>query len=220
MADLDLRSQRRAILADELLAALKRSIPGSRSQLRGSLASGAADEYSDIDICWVVPEASFAEAVASAGAALGRVAAVTSVRADPALARSARRRLLFARLRDVPLFWRVDIDVRAASVAADDHYDVGNPDAHSDSGWSAPASAIENAVAAIKAAARGQAGTSTDLVVRGWQRIGLGPGPAADVADVIISLADACAVLEPGLTNMAAEVREVAEHVLRSDGPA
>ena len=45
------------------------------------------------------------------------------------------------------MFWRVDIDIRAQSVSADDHYDVGNPDARSDSGWLAPASSIETSLA-------------------------------------------------------------------------
>jgi hypothetical protein len=40
------------------------------------------------------------------------VTAVLSLRTDPELARSARRRLVFARLAGMPLFWRVDIDTR------------------------------------------------------------------------------------------------------------
>ena len=55
-ADLDLRPQRRHLLTGKLLAALQGWVPGSRAQLRGSLGAGTADEYSDIDICWVVPD--------------------------------------------------------------------------------------------------------------------------------------------------------------------
>jgi hypothetical protein len=217
VADLDLRPERRQTLASKVLAALRDWIPGSRTQLRGSLGSGTADDYSDIDICWVVPDASFAEAVDTAAAALSQVTAVQSFRTDPELARSARRRLVFARLCNVPLFWRVDIDIRADSVAAGDHNDSGNPDARSDTGWSAPASAIENAIAAIKAAARGQADTAEDLLRRGGERIGHDLGPTADLADAITGLADACATQEAGLANMAAEVSQLIDHLLRSD---
>ena len=220
VADLDLRPERRHKLASKLLAALQDWIPGSRTLLRGSLGSGTADDYSEIDICWIVPDAGFAEAVDTAGAALSQVAAVLSFRTDPGLARSARRRLVFARLYGVPLFWRVDIDIRAGSVAADDHYDLGHPDAFSDTGWSAPASAIENAIAAIKAAARGQADTADALLRRGCERIGPDLGPTSDLADAITNLADACATQEPGLPGMAAEVRQVADHLLRPDRPA
>ncbi len=220
VADFDLRPERRQELVGKLLAALQAWVPGSRAQLRGSLGSGTTDDYSDMDICWVVPDAEFTEAVDTSGAALSQARAVLSLRADPELARSARRRLVFARLSGLPLFWRVDIDIRSDSVAADDHYDVGNPDARSDTGWSAPASAIENAIAAIKAAARGQTDIADGLVRRGYERIGHHPGSTADLADAITSLSQACVAQEPGLATMADEVSQVADHLLRSDHQA
>ncbi|HTS96434.1 MAG TPA: hypothetical protein VMI33_07420 [Streptosporangiaceae bacterium] len=218
-ADLDLRPERRDMLTSKLLAALQGWIPGSRARLRGSLGAGTADDYSDVDICWVVPDQDFTEAIDTLGAALSRCTAVLALRADPEFARSARRRLVFARLHGMPLFWRVDIDIRADSIAADDLYDIGNPDAHSDTGWSAPASAIENAIAAIKAAARGQADTADSLLRRGCERIERDHGSTADLADAITGLADACATQEPRLAGMAAEVRQVADHLLRSARP-
>jgi hypothetical protein len=78
----------------------------------------------------------------------------------------------------MPLFWRVDIDIRADSVATDDLYDAGNPDARSDTGWSAPASAIENAVAAIKAAVRGRAASERAVSSPGSSR------PSAQAATI------------------------------------
>lgn len=218
VADLDLRPERRRAFASKLLGNLEDWVPGSAAEFHGPMGSGNADDYSDIDIRWAVPDDSFTEAVDTAGAALSRATAVLSLRTDPDLARSARRRLVFARLHGLPLFWRVDIDIRASSVAADDLYDVGNPDARSDTGGSGPASAIENAIAAIKAAACGQADTADGLLRRGFERIGHDPGPA-DLADAITSLADACAAQEPGLTNMAAEVSQVADRLLRSAHP-
>ncbi len=184
------------------------AIPGSDARLRGSLASGRADRYSDIDICWVVPDDRFAVAKGLAGDAARRVRPVTSVRIDPGLARSDRRRLVFLRLAGLPLFWRVDLDILAYSVAADDAYDAGNDAARSEAGWSRPASAIENAVAALKAAVRGQAGTADGLLQRGYERIGAGPGTATSLAASIPRLAAYCALLEPGLAGLASEVRD------------
>jgi hypothetical protein len=218
-ADLDRRPERRDKLTGKLLAALQGWIPGSRAQLRGSLGAGTADEYSDIDIGWVVPDRDFTEAVDTLGAALSQCSAVLSLRTDPAFARSTGRRLVFARLHGLPLFWRVDIDIRAAAAAADDQYDAGNRDARGEAGWSAPASAIENAIAAIKAAARGQADTAENLLRGGCERIGHDPGPSAHLADEITNLADACATREPRLARTAAEIRQVTDHLFRSASP-
>jgi predicted nucleotidyltransferase len=219
VADLDLRPERRHTFASKLLGNLEDWVPGSVAELRGSLGSGTADDYSDIDICWVVPDDSFTEAVDTLGAALSRATAVLSLRTDPEFARSARRRLVFARLYGMPLFWRVDIDIRARLVAADALYDADNPEARSDTEWSRPASAIENAIAAIKAAVRGQTDAADSLIRRGFQRIGRNPEHTDDLADAITSLAAACATQESSLTNMAAEVHQVADRLLRPARP-
>lgn len=216
VADFDLRPERRHLLASTLLRVLRDWVPGSVAKIRGAMGSGTADDYSDIDIGWVVPDDSFTEAVDTVGAALSRASAVWSLRTDPEFARSARRRLVFARLYGMPLFWRVDIDIRASSAAADDLCDAGNPDARSEAGWSGPASAIENAIAAIKAAARGQADAADGFLRRGFEQIGHDPGPTDDLADAITSLANACATQESSLTNMAAEVSQVVDRLLRS----
>lgn len=177
------------------------------------------DDYSDIDICWKVPDVAVTEAADSAAAALSQVRAVSSLRIDPDLARSAARRRVFARLSDVPFCSRVDVDIRAESVASGDHYDAGNPGARSDAGWSAPASAMEKAGAVLKAAARGRTATVDDLLRRGCQRIGHRRGSAQDLAEAITSLADACDAREPAPACMSAEVRQIADRVLRPDCP-
>ena len=218
-ADLDLSLERRGKLTAKLLAALQEWIPGSRTQLRGSPEPGTADDYSNIGICWVVPDQDFTEAVDTLGAALSLCTAVLVLCTDPGFARSARRRVISARLHGLPLFWRVDIDIRADSAATDDRCDAGSPDTRSDTGWSAPAGAMENAIAAIKAAARGQADTADVLLRRGCDRIGHTPSSAADLPDAIADLADACAAQEPRIARMAAEVRQLADHFLRSPLP-
>jgi len=214
--DVDLRPERRERLAAELRAALTAAIPDSQAELRGSLGSGTADPYSDIDLAWMVPDDMFAVAVGSAAPVIQSVGAVSSLRSDPDLATSDRRRLIFFRLAGVPLFWRVDLDIRAASVATDNSYDDANPAARSEAGWSRPASAIENAVAAIKASVRGQPSTADSLLLRGYQRIGLDAVPAADLPSSIIRLADSCAAIEPGLTALASQVRQAVRTFARA----
>ena len=177
MADLDLRPERRDQLAAGLRAGLEALVAGSSTTLRGSLAARTADPYSDIDLCWVVGDETFTAAVSAAAGLAARLPSVHAVRIDPGLARSDRRRLVFVRLAGAPLFWRVDLDIRARSVAADDSYDDGNPAARDATGWSPPASAIENAIAAIKSGVRGRTDAASGLLSRGYQRIGLVPPP-------------------------------------------
>jgi hypothetical protein len=214
VADLDLRPERRDQLAAGLRAELEAFVPGSVTALRGSLAAGAADPYSDIDLCWVAGDETFGAAVSAAEGLAVRLASVRVVRIDPGLARSDRRRLVFVRLAGVPLFWRVDLDIRARSVAADDSYDEGNPAARDMTGWSRPASAIENAIAAVKSGIRGRADVASGLLSRGYERIELVPEPGAGLTELITGLAESCARLEPGLAGLASEVREAAETLL------
>ena len=49
------------------------------------------------------------------------------LRIDPDLAQSDRRRIICLRLVGTPLFWRVDLDIRATSGAVDDDYGAANP---------------------------------------------------------------------------------------------
>jgi predicted nucleotidyltransferase len=214
MADLDLRPERRDELAAGLRAELEALIPGSATALRGSLASRTADPYSDIDLCWVVEDEAFTAAVSAAAELAATSPAVQAVRLDPSLARSDRRRLVFIRLAGVPLFWRVDLDIRARSVAGRGDYDDGNRDARDAAGWSPAGSAIENAVAAVKSSARGQADVTSGLLSRGYERIGLVPPTRAGSAELIVELAQSCARLEPRLAGLAGEIREVAEILL------
>jgi len=214
MADLDLRADRRDHLAAWLCAEVEALIPGSAASLRGSLAARTADPYSDIDLCWVVDDERFSAAVSAAARLASRLPAVWAVRMDPGLARSDRRRLVFLRLTGVPLFWRADLDIRARSVAADDSYDDASPAARDTTGWSPAASAIENAVAAIKSGVRGQPEVTSGLLSRGYQRIGLSQPADIALAEQIARLAQACAGLEPGLTSMATEIQEVADTLL------
>lgn len=215
MIDLDLRCERREAAVDAIRATLSSECARSAVSLRGSLASGTADAYSDIDLCWVVPDDEFERRLASIDPVLTRVDQVLSLRVDPDFARSSRRRLVFARLAGLPLFWRVDLDVRGASVGHDDGYDADNPAVRSEEGWSRPASALENAIAAIKALVRGQAGVCDGLLRRGYERIGAVLDSAAEPGTAIVGLAETCAEQEQGLRDLAMQVREAADVLIR-----
>ncbi|WP_406503052.1 hypothetical protein [Streptomyces sp. NBC_00212] len=163
----------RAALAAEVCLALRRCCPGSSAELISSLASGTADAFSDIDVTWVVPDAQFPDCLARVMEALGEIQPAGGIRSDPDFHRSDRRRLLLVRFAGVPLFWRLDPGVRTASVADDLHYDAGNPAARAGEGeWSRPASALANAVGAVKAAARQQDDEARGLLDRRFARIG------------------------------------------------
>jgi 8-oxo-dGTP pyrophosphatase MutT (NUDIX family) len=198
-----------ARLAAAVMAALEAAVAGSRAALRGSLAEGRGDAWSDLDVLWVVPDGAFAAAVESVGDVLASVRAVESLRADPDLQRSARRRLLFARFAHTPLFRRLDLDLRAASVAEDDAFDLANPAARGDD-WSRGESALANAVAAVKMERRGRPAEAARLLDRAFGRVGIASA-AGDMATRVRALAAAVAEVEPSLTALAARVATLAD---------
>ena len=191
----------RTELAGDLQAALERACPGSSADLRGSLATGTADEYSDIDLLWAVPDVEFARCAGSVAGILGTVAPVASLRSDPDFGRSSRRRLLFVRFAGLPLFWRLDLDIRAQSQVRNE-----DPDPAGQGGeWSLPESAAMNAIAAVKAIRRNKPETADDLLTRGYERIAaVDPGGA--VADRIRALAAVAAELQPDLEDLVVEI--------------
>ncbi|MFF3030938.1 hypothetical protein ACFVS7_07995 [Streptomyces rubiginosohelvolus] len=213
------RETDRAALAAEVCIALKRCCPGSGAELTGSLASGTADAFSDIDIAWVVPDAHFPDCLARTVEVLGRVQPVDSVRSNPDFHRSDRRRLLFVRFAGVSLFWRLDLDVRTLSVADDLHYDAGNPAARAREGeWSRPASALANAVGAVKAAARKRDVEARGLLDRGFARIGENDRATGAWVNDVARLAHAVALRDSALSDLASQVTLLAARHLGSSG--
>ncbi len=219
----DLDPARRYALARQLMNTLEAEFPGSVAELRGSLASGAADPYSDIDLAWTVPDADFDACLAGVEACLGRVRDVASLRSDPDLQRSRKRRLLFVAFRDLPLFWRLDLEISARSVAGDPAYDRDNPAARGDD-WSAAASALANAVAVVKAVLRQRPDVAAGLLERGLRRVGVAGDAAADAAEAgtasgrwqagVVRLADAAVRHEPAQRPLADRVRRLAAELL------
>jgi predicted nucleotidyltransferase len=203
----------RSHLATQLRLALETSCPGSRTELRGSLGEGRADDYSDIDLAWVVPDDEFEAAVAGLPDVLSAVQPVASLRSDPDFQRSTSRRLIFVRFDGVPLFWRLDLAVWKASTAFDESVDAGNPAARGDD-WSLPESALMNALGTIKWVRRGRPDIAAESLRRGWERIGVPPAPEGSWADRIAYLTRQCAAQEPRLTGFANDVERLARELL------
>ncbi|MFJ5921492.1 hypothetical protein ACIQF6_02670 [Kitasatospora sp. NPDC092948] len=203
----------RDALAAAVRTALEQCCHGSSTHLLGSLAAGTADKFSDIDVRWVVPDAAFPSCLSSGAAALARVRPVEQVRSDPDFLHSDRRRLLFVRFSGVPLFWRLDLDVRAASVADDPDYDAENPSARAnDTEWSRPASALANAVAAVKALARHRPATAHGLIARAFARLGLPHRTTGDPYLDLHRLTAAATRQDPTLAPLAARITALADH--------
>lgn len=238
-------SSRRSF-ADHLTHVLGSASPGSRVELRGSIADGTDDEFSDIDLRWTVPRTALGTALGSAPSALGSVAPLLSLRVDPDDLASLERRLLFARFDGVPVWWRVDLEVVTDGPAPD------APEATAESSrrtvgtdgalhvseqvvpWDPYESALNNALAAVKAVGRGRPDQASALLSRGEARI-TGEPPAgvpagteptdpkagqaspygrAGLHERIVGLAELIAGRRPHLQGFAQQVRAVAAEVV------
>ena len=196
-------------LAGAVIAALTAAGPGSRAGLLGSLAAGTADGYSDIDVEWVVPDGRLDACVAQARSVLERVRPVAAVRTSPDFLHSPVRRLVFVRFTGVPLFWRLDLAVREASAPVDPAFDEPVAPARDDE-WSRPASALANALGAVKAVARGRFEDARGLLDRGFARIDVADSASGRWVNDITRLARAAVAQEPGLTALAEETVRLA----------
>ena len=181
--DTDFRSR----LAAGVLAALAASVPGSKVGLQGSLSENGGDQFSDIDVFWEVPDDSLDSCLNRIAYVLSGVCPLESLRLDPELANSAKRRLVYARFKDVPLFWRLDLEVFARSIGQDRTYDLDNPLART-SEWSRTESALANAVAVVKQHLRDNDDEALWLLGRAYKRVELGM-PGLEIRDLILRLA-------------------------------
>ncbi len=178
----------RLSLANAVTRALEEAIAGASAGLRGSLARGTSDLYSDIDVFWELPDALFLGAIDDLAEILVSVGPIESIRADPLLQNSDKRQLLFVQFAEVPLYWRVDIEVFAVSIGRDDAYDLDNLDARGDC-WSLTHSALANGVAALKSLLRGDVERARESLRTAYARIEQ-PAPDGPALDQIFELAE------------------------------
>ena len=178
----------RRSLADAVMRALEEAITESSAGLRGSLARGTSDPYSDIDVFWELPDSLFHGAIDDLPEILASVGPIESFRTDPLLQNSDKHRLIFVQFAEVPLYWRVDIEIFAASIERDDAYDLDNPDARGDC-WSLTHSALANGVAALKSLLRGDADRARESLCNAYARIDQ-PIPDGSLLNQICGLAE------------------------------
>jgi predicted nucleotidyltransferase len=202
----------RAELTVALSNQLQSAVADSLVMLRGSLAEGHADRFSDIDLLWDVPDTDFARALDRLPEILSLVRRVASLRSDPDFQRSRKRLLLFVRFAGVPLFWRIDLDVFAQSATRQPDYDRDNPAARG-SEWSLTESSLMNAIAAIKAACRGQENEAHRLLHRAEGRIGLSV-PDIALRGRILRLVHAIAIQDAAMRSLANDVHRLVERCL------
>jgi predicted nucleotidyltransferase len=207
MKPLHLDTRHRAALAQRILTTLESEAPGSTAQLRGSLAEGRADPYSDIDVFWQVPDDLFQALVDRLREVLANVQPVESLRSAPEFQRSDKRRLIFVQFEGAPLFWRVDLDILAQSIRGDLEYDRHNEAARGDD-WSLTHSALMNGVAAVKALLRHREEEAAQLLIRGFERIGL-PVPEASSQEQIVTLAESIATMDSMQAGLARRIVEL-----------
>lgn len=196
----------RARRIEQLYQVLAVSSEGSRVELRGSLARGEADQYSDIDLTWHVVAARFGVACNDLVRTLTSIAPVDSLRWDPEID-EARRRLAFARFVGDSLFWRIDLEIVATG---DSMLRVPTP---VDVPWSQTHSALMGAVAAIKALLRGDAAMAAHDVSRGFEKIHI-PVPGGSIADQILALVDTIYDADDAWALLAARVRDLHREAL------
>jgi hypothetical protein len=201
----------RARLADRIVERLRAAAAGSEAVLRGSLAEHRADQYSDIDVLWDVPDALFGTCVTTVREILSTLHPIESFRSDPEWQNSDKRRLFYVRFAAIPLFWRLDLDVYARSIHRDHTYDAGNPRAHGYE-WSWTESALANGVAAVKASLRHDEGEARMLLERAYQRVGL-VMPQCQVRDLILKLATEVEHMDGQTTGFAQRLKQLVADV-------
>jgi predicted transcriptional regulator len=211
MKQLNLDIEIRAVLAQRILTTLENAMPGSTAQLRGSLAEGRADPYSDIDIFWEVPDDLFQVSVTCIADILSTVHSLGSIRSSPEFQNSGKRRLIFVQFENMPLFWRLDLDIFALSVHRDLEYDLHNETAKGND-WSLTHSALMNAIAAIKALLRNNETTAKQLISRGFERIGR-VTPEGSTQDLILELSRNIAEMDSTKVELTQRIIELHQQV-------
>lgn len=186
--EMKLEPAQRALIANAVTQSLNGAFRGAISGLRGSLAEGSSDCYSDIDVFWELPDELFEEAIDELPAILSAVRSVESFRSDPLLQNSDKRRLIYVQFSELPLYWRVDIEVFAESIGRDSSYDLDNPQARGDD-WSLTHSALTNGVAALKSLLRGDEEGAAESLGRAFERIDR-PAPEESLWEQIDTLAE------------------------------
>ena len=188
-----------------LLDVLATACPAGEVCLIGSLAKpGAADQFSDIDIRWSIPPEHAVAELQSLRLTLQQVGDVESLRVDPDA--RADSRLVFARFRDWPLWWRVDLEIHSAG--------LGSGRVPGADPWSPHESACLGVVVTLKALARQRPEEAERLWIRALQRVDATDVAAGDWQRRIGSLLDHLETRSPPTADLVARTRQLSQEVL------
>ena len=209
LLDPDIRDR----FAAQVLNRLHEAFPDAVVGPRGPLADQTADQYSPIELRCVIPDAQFDDALARLPQVLASFEIVLSLRSEPTYQNSARRRIFYVRFGGLPLFWRIQLEVVAVSIADDANYDNFNAAARGND-WSLPESALWSAVDAIRSLARGHDKEAHNQLRRAFQRINVPVLPKMTDRELLTKLLEEAPKLEQGQTAFAEEIRKVAEETL------
>ncbi len=191
---------------EALKGALERSIRQSEVKPADRLPFGA-DELSDIELSWVVPDDSFEPALDVVGRIASHALALVAV--DPRSAGSPQQRRFLLQFKNLPLFWRINLKVRCDSAPGVEDYDPGMGQAHSEDGSDRAARALMNAMAAVRALRLGQVTVADRLIQESFECLEHPVSPAWDPARALHNLVQACQDQDPTLQPVVAGAREL-----------
>lgn len=197
-------------LANRLCEALELEVPGSFCRLRGSLASGAADQFSDIDLAWEIPGSIFIPTLCAIEGILNKILPIASFRSDPDFHDSTSERLFFIRFSEMPIFARVDLQCIAGTPIPDSQL---NDITAIPSPWSNSESVLMNCVAAIKYIHRGRISQARELMERACARLNLSSLKKATVEHLIEEICNQIALTDLEKRDFALEISRAASEL-------
>lgn len=211
---MNLRPELRAHFAAKLVANLKKISDVRDVQLRGSLARGTDDIYSDIDLSAIVNPGALDCCLGEIRPVLEAQGRLLSFRYDPEWRHHRERRVLFVAYANLPLFWRIDLDIctpLGETAEAQGLTEVAD--------WSFTESAIWNGVGALKAWARGNSVAAEEMLDRAFARANVTVAEGS-VPQRIADLASAVMARDGQLAELALKLHEAAALIAASSSIA
>ena len=150
--------------ADDVLATLQQHLAPAEVTFRGSLLSGDADEYSDVDLHARVRRRLDQELFGSLAACLTERFGSLTVRYDPDYSNDTQAQVLKITLHEFSIFWRIDL-----AVTSDRESSRKYPDPFPE--WSVATSAFWNLVWAVKYGKRGKPDVASDYVAAACDKL-------------------------------------------------
>ena len=206
---LNLDPQQRAKFVCGLKSHFLTVVPRSVVELHGSIAAGSADEYSDIDLVWEIPDDQFNAAVLCVEDTMTSLQRVSTMQFDPLFQASDRRRRIFVHYYNLPLFWQVKLDIMAQSIQKNFDYDTENIYAQTRI-RTLPGTYISlmDCIAAIKALLRHDEPLAAHLVSGAFKRMAL-PVAGMTTHERLLRLVNDIYDADDSMANVAAQIKSL-----------